>query len=432
MIRPVLYDATHLIHRYAYDAPSGIDRVDLAYGRHFGLKKGKITAGIHYGNVNPRVLSQTRVAEAVVRLEERWREDLTVNDDKLFKAVEQWLAGKATLKPSVSVSVAEAIEKKFKIGILPFLRYAASRRLLSSSSIIPDGAIYLNIAQHAMERGDFFAWLDQRKDLFCVFFLHDLLPLDYPEFWWKKHDELFDRRINTMAAHADALITSSKDVKERAKIEMARRGKPNIPIFAYPLPSPLEFSTHPKPVRNELEEKPFFIIIGTIEPRKNHSLLLNIWRELAVKGGFVPKLVIVGKRGWKNEQAVGLLERCPEIQPYVLEISGLSNAGLIELIYNARALLMPSFAEGYGLPIIEALTLNTPVLASDIPIFREVSQGKAIFVNPIDATGWKNAILALADSNSDLAQEARAQARTYIPVTTASYFKAIEDFLAGL
>lgn len=432
MIRHVLYDVTHLIHRYAYDAPSGIDRVDLAYGRHFGLKKGKIAAGIHYGNTNPRIFDQSRVAHAVLRLEERWREDLAASEDKLFLAVRSWLKGKETVKPSVSMSVAEAIEKKFKIGILPLLRYAASKRLLFSSIDIPYGAIYLNIAQHALERGDFFNWLDQRKDLFCVFFLHDLLPLDYPEFWWNKHDDIFDRRINTMASHADALITSSKVVKERAKAEMKRRGKPDVPIFAYPLPSPLEFSALPTSVQNDLSEHPYFIIVGTIEPRKNHALLLNIWRDLAVAGALVPKLVIVGKRGWENEHAIGLLERCAAIQPFVLEISGLSNAGLIELICNARALLMPSFAEGYGLPIIEALALNTPVLASDIPIFREVTQGKAIFVNPIDAIGWKNAILDLADPKSSLAQDAKVLARTYKPVSTAAYFAAVEEFLASL
>jgi glycosyltransferase involved in cell wall biosynthesis len=428
--RPILYDATHLIHRYAYDAPSGIDRVDLAYGRHFGLKQGRIAAGLHYGNVKPQVLEPFRVAEAVRKLEDRWRETTQLADDHTFKLAKQWLQGKPITKPANVESPAATLHKKFNIGVLPFFRYAKRQSHSPDATAIPEGAIYLNIAQHAMEHAEFFAWLNNRSDLQRVFFLHDLLPLDYPEFWWSKHEALFERRIKVMAEHASALITSSKAVRARAKIEMARRGKPDIPIFALPLPSPIEMIGDP-PTPSELGKTAYFLMIGTIEARKNHVLILNIWRELASRGESVPKLIVIGKRGWENEQAVGLLERCHPIKPFVLEISGLSNAGLRQLITDARAVLMPSFAEGYGLPLIEALSLKTPAIASDIPVFRETTQEKAIFINPLDGLGWQKAILELA-ADSPFAQKAREAARAYVPQTTSTYFAAIDDFLANL
>jgi glycosyltransferase involved in cell wall biosynthesis len=431
LTRPILYDATHLIHRYAYDAPSGIDRVDLAYGRHFGLKQGKIAAGLHYGHAKPQVLEPSRVGDAVRNLEDRWRETIRLEDDQSFSLIKQWLHGKSINKPLNSASPVASLQKKFKIGVLPFLRYAKWRSASSQPLSIPEGAIYLNIAQHAMEHAEFFTWLNTRPDIRRVFFLHDLLPLDYPEFWWSKHEALFERRIRVMIDHASALMTSSKAVRERAMIEMARRGKPDIPIFALPLPSPIETLDNPPPV-GELSDYPYFLMIGTIEARKNHGLILNIWRQLAASGGVVPKLIVLGKRGWENEQAVGLLERCHSIEPFVLEVSGLSNAGLRQLIVNANALLMPSFAEGYGLPLIEALSLGTPAIASDIPVFRETTQGKAIFLNPLDGPGWQTAILDLAKADSPLAQTARAAAKAYVPQTTSNYFAAIEDFLASL
>lgn len=432
MSRPIVFDVTHLVHRVAYDAPSGIDRVDLAYGRYFGLNPGRIAAAIHYGNIQPQVLPPTRAAEAVRRLEERWRETITLEGDPAFGAARQWLRGLPITKPPTSLSRVETIERKFRIGVLPFFRYAKAKKLTAPSGTVPEGAIYLNIAQHAMEHAEFFTWLRERRDIQRVFFLHDLLPLDHPEFWWTDHKALFERRVRVMAEHATALITSSQSVSDRARIEMAQYGKPNIPIFAHPLPSPIETDETASYFDPEISGLPYFVVVGTIEARKNHVLLLNVWRDLASRGGKVPKLVVIGKRGWENEQAVGLLERCTALESAVLEISGLSNAGLRSLIANARALLMPSFAEGYGLPLIEALSLGTPVVASDIPVFRETTQGKAMFLDPIDGLGWRDAIQQLADANSPRALAAREAAAAYVPQTTAKYFQAIETFLASL
>ncbi len=432
MVRPIIFDVTHLIHRFAYDAPSGIDRVDLAYGRHFGLTKGKIAAGIHYGNGRPQILEPDRVEEAVRRIERRWQETVTIDDDLVFNLTKQWLQGRPIVKPSNSESRVSSLEKKFQIGVLPFLRYMKYKGSTSRTVHVPDGAIYLNIAQHAMEHDEFFTWLTKRPDLQRVFFLHDLLPLDYPEFWWTKHEELFERRIRVMAEHATALITSSNAVHDRARIEMRRYGKPDIPIFAHPLPSPIESEESSLNFDAEISANPYFVVVGTIEARKNHALLLNVWRDLAERGPSPPKLVVIGKRGWENEQAIGLLERCRLIGSSVLEVSGLSNAGLRRLITNARALLMPSFAEGYGLPLIEALSLETPAVASDIPVFRETTQERAIFLSPIDGLGWRTAILELANVDSPLARKARAAAAAYIPQSTVNYFQAIDRFLASL
>ncbi len=98
---------------------------------------------------------------------------------------------------------------------------------------------------------------------------------------------------------------------------------------------------------------------------------------------------------------------------------------------HARALLMPSLAEGFGLPIIEALALGTPVLASDLPAHREAGGPFPTYLDPQDSGGWAEAITALA--TDDAAQEAaRRRLSDYRPFTQADYFRRVRAFLSDL
>jgi glycosyltransferase involved in cell wall biosynthesis len=127
---------------------------------------------------------------------------------------------------------------------------------------------------------------------------------------------------------------------------------------------------------------------------------LNVWRQLVRQNGpKSPKLVLVGSR-WRTSDAVAdMLERCDIVKNHIVEIAGLPSPGLRLLLAGARALLMPSFAEGFGIPIVEALALGTPVIASDLPAHREAGGGWVTYVSPIDGLGWLSAIRAHAHSN---------------------------------
>jgi len=122
-----------------------------------------------------------------------------------------------------------------------------------------------------------------------------------------------------------------------------------------------------------------------------------------------------------------MLERCPEIRDHVIEAPGLSTRSLKRLIDNARAVLMPSFAEGYGLPVAEALTGGIPVLASDLPSFRAMGEG-VIRLDPLDGLGWLAAIRRLSEAPAHWAQSRRD--RPLAAFCSESYFQRIEAFLA--
>jgi len=122
------------------------------------------------------------------------------------------------------------------------------------------------------------------------------------------------------------------------------------------------------------------------------------------------------------------LERCRAFQGKVIVAHGLSSPALRRLIAHAKALLMPSFAEGFGLPVIEALAVGTPVIASDLPAHREIAGDLAIYRDPTDGPGWLAAICMFADGYGPAA-EMRRRVAAYQPATWSQYFLRIERFL---
>ena len=160
---------------------------------------------------------------------------------------------------------------------------------------------------------------------------------------------------------------------------------------------------------------------------------MHIWRELVAElGDAAPKLVLVGARGWENEHIVDLLERCPGLQRHVVEIGGLETPAMRRLVAGARAALIPSFGEGYGLPLVEALAAGTPVVASDIPVFSEVGGDAIVRIDPTDGPAWSRAIREFAAPNSSLRPARLAALSNYRPPDPQSFFACVEDFIADL
>ena len=430
MGRPIVFDVSHLSHRMRYSSPSGIEKVDFAFARHFGLAQDKIIAGSQYRRDRPRVIPPARVRALIENVQSKWAVDLAIDADERFQQVRSWIVGELKDRPSLADRDTRA--KEFVANAVSRWRRDVLRFFPTCDIEIPEGAIYLNVAQHALETAVYFSWLSERPDLQRVFFVHDLLPLQHPEFWPADHLQLFRRRIACVAEHASAVITTSGSVEAALREEMARRGRPDLRIFAMHFPSPLALSGRTVERDATLARSNYFVAINTIEPRKNHLLLLDVWRELARLGTVAPKLVLIGKRGWKSDIVTGAIDSEPALRSLIVEAAGLSDAGLQTLLASANALLAPSFAEGYGLPIVEALTLRTPVIASDIPVFREVSQQRAVFRNPGDLAGWVEATKALSQRDSTLAEQARSAASAYLPMTGEAYFAAVEAFLASL
>lgn len=147
-------------------------------------------------------------------------------------------------------------------------------------------------------------------------------------------------------------------------------------------------------------EEPPVLAVGTIQPRKNYPRLLEAYARLIREGQTLPPLLIVGQRGWQFEGVVELPRRL-QIEARVTFAGHLEDAEVALLMRSSLLLAAVSTGEGFGLPLVEAMYSGLPVLASDIPPFREVAGNAALFVNP----------LSIADIAAGLSRLVRDSAR---------------------
>jgi glycosyltransferase involved in cell wall biosynthesis len=161
-------------------------------------------------------------------------------------------------------------------------------------------------------------------------------------------------------------------------------------------------------------------------------MLFRVWDELVkTVGAAAPILIVVGGRGWEAEEVSARLDELGQLQSSVQEISACNDDELAAWIAGARALLMPSFVEGFGLPVVEALQLGTPVIASDLPVYREIVGDKPTYLDPSDVSAWRQAI---SDFNADGPERRRqlAAIQGYRGPTWDEHFRVVEAWLAEL
>lgn len=357
MTGPIL-DISRLISRVRHSTPTGVDRVEMAYAR--GLLRlyaeRLAFAAVHPSGVYGR-LSRKAALAYLDELDRRWSDEGQRQRPLLSGPVARWLAA-----------------------------------LLPTRAGIGSGGVYVQVSPHHLTRQAQVRRILEREKAPFVCMVHDLVPIEYPEYARPGGAALHERRMETVANLADAVIVNSAATGASFARWVEGRGMQVPPIHVALLGTEPVAEAPPTP---SADGRPYFVCLGTIEPRKNHLLLLHVWRRMAetLAPADVPRLVVVGRRGWENEQVVDLLERCPALLPHVTEVNQCPDRELAGLIRGARALVMPSFAEGYGMPVAEALSVGTPVIASDLPAHHEVGGAVPDFRDPLDGPAWQEVVL---------------------------------------
>jgi glycosyltransferase involved in cell wall biosynthesis len=290
--------------------------------------------------------------------------------------------------------------------------------------------VFLVVSHHHLARDYTIGRIRRTLGTRTACLIHDLLPLDYPEYFRRGWEDryrrvssnvgrLFDGVITVSEATADSLRTCLR-TEPRLTLSMAAIRTASLGARAFPQGTP------------SIPARPYFVVLGTIEPRKNHLLLLNLWTRLGASLPQPPKLVVIGARGWENEQVVDMLERSSRLKGLVEERPGLSDAAVGGWLHGARALLLPSFAEGFGLPLAEALASGVPVICSDIAVFRELGGAVPEYLDPHDLPAWTEAVLEYSQPDSARRAGQLERLTRWRAPSWASHFAAVERLLGEI
>ncbi len=287
------------------------------------------------------------------------------------------------------------------------------------------GSVFLNIGHSGLEYHRYPDLLIKMK-VKPVFLVHDLIPITHPEYCRPGEQAKHRIRMKTVLELAQGVITNSRatlDELARFADTLGMRLPPAQSAFLAPPAFSLADSAPPV-------TRPYFVVLGTIEPRKNHLLLLQVWKRLVERlGDQAPLLVLIGQRGWECENAVDLLERCEAVRSHVIEHPSCSDKELANWLQHARALLFPSFAEGFGLPLVEALACGTPVIASDLAVFHEIAGNLPDYCDPLDGLGWLGLIADYSSSNSKKRALQLQRVSSYSAPSWEMHFQKVEMLL---
>lgn len=425
----VYFDASRLLNR-RNSTPTGIDRVDMAYVRFFRAAEDFDLRLIRFDAFGPRLLPRHEAEDLIEQTVERWRlEHRGGGHHPAWRHLLEWLGGPdATPSPSVQIktyarSPPGSTEPRWR----RIMRAASGGRAERIRAHIADHPrLYLNTSHGRLFRGSVSRWL-RATQIPAVFFLHDLIPIQFPEFNRPREPLRHKARLETISRHASCVLVNSQATASSLRGFLGDASHRVPPMQVAPLG--IERGFDQSASISLTQGRPYFLVIGTIEPRKNHALILEVWRRWVREDSQgAARLVVVGRRGWLNQPVFNALER-EDLSRHVVECGGLSDNQIASLLAGARALLCPSFAEGFSLPVVEALASGTPVIASDIDAHREVHQGCAELLPANDASAWLGVVQAYSRPDSTDRHQQLQRLESFKPVLWDDHFAEVLPLL---
>ncbi|QUN43895.1 glycosyltransferase family 4 protein [Burkholderia cenocepacia] len=234
-------------------------------------------------------------------------------------------------------------------------------------------------------RNQYLDW--QARGVRFAFIVYDLLPALNPDWFTPKGRKSFRRWLTTIAIHADLLVCISQAVA--SDLERWLAGKLGLTdagpaIRWFHLGTDLVPEEHPAslsaPVSIAGSHPPtrWALMVGTVEPRKGYAAVLDAY-EVLWEQDYSVGLVVVGKQGWHVDVLAERLRTHPEAGTRLFWLPDLDDTQLANLYRTLDGLIMASEGEGFGLPLIEAAHNQMPILARDLPVFREVAGEHATY-----------------------------------------------------
>lgn len=356
-----LLDLTRLVSR-AGRPLTGVDRVEFAYLRHL------LEAGPLYGLVRSSLgyLLLDRRGCALLR-------------DRVAGGGWGEADGLSRVRPGLDPMRARAESDLRRVCLDRCLPVRLSRMLLRH---LPRGVRYINTGHSNLT--DRVLTALRMCDARVTVFVHDTIPLDYPQYQRPETRNRFRAFLTRVEMNADLVICNSRQTVADLNRHMGRAPSTIVaPLGVEPAP--------PGRAPDGPWSAPFFVTLGTIEPRKNHALLMQLWPDIPDA-----HLLVCGGRGWENHAVFAALDAGAD---RIHELPGLGDAEVAALMQGSAGMLFPSLAEGYGLPPMEAAALGVPVLCNDLPVYREVLDDIPVYADTADGYLWRQSIIQMAEDH---------------------------------
>lgn len=316
----------------------------------------------------------------------------------------------------------------FLLDKLIFLSYEVLRKLSSAKlglkwgfsrdKRIPQNPVLQKSAlSHPFQNGDliFTCGLDwdyriienlmlikQEIDIKIVTVVFDLIPVFNPELLHNsRHSSSLLGHFSSLIEVSDLVLINSKSTqKQLANLANdLRLNLPKIRIIPWGITDLiLNFESEldkPSRVDSGIE---FILAVGTLEIRKNYELLVQVVKLSQEDKVSIPLMVFAGRPGWGTHDLMQRIRNDESLRDKLIWLENVSDKQLNWLYSNCKALLSPTFSEGFGLPVAESQAFKTKLILSDIPIYRELFSS-ALFASPFDPKQWLKLICRLDDSS---------------------------------
>ena len=210
---------------------------------------------------------------------------------------------------------------------------------------------------------------------------HDLLPLKSPQWFTAMNHRTFRRWLHLAAEYSSHFLCVSQATQRDLVAYFESRsdlsGKPSVSSWS--LGRDFNPGICPTASKDGALGKRYAVMVGTVEPRKNHCFVLDAFERMRRAGRMDTTLVVVGREGWKCRRTAAKLRQAEQEGWVTWLREGISDSRLASVYRHAVCAIQPSLAEGFGLPVAEAAHFGRPVVLSDIPVFREIVRTNGYF-----------------------------------------------------
>ena len=265
-------------------------------------------------------------------------------------------------------------------------------------SDIGEGAIFfdLDAAWMCRLKRSYLLPILKKQGARIVVHIYDIISITHPQYCLERGVYNFMDFVGAHLQYADQIIVNAQATVDELQ-KLSEKVDCKLPPCSV-VPLGADFKGNETVLEAEVQkevlaatkDKPYVLMVGTIEPRKNHKLLLEAYDKGLKKAGY--NIIMAGYMGWNMEAFQEQLQNHPDYGNGVYHFEGLGDKEIAYLYQHAKCLAFLSYTEGFGLPIIEALQRGTPVVAADIPVLREVGGENCVWVPQDDASGLIDAI----------------------------------------